>query len=157
MTDRVLSVDNLSFAYDKKKEILQNISFEISPGNIIGFLGKNGAGKTTLFDLILGLLTPETGKVGLAITPEEIGYLLQVVTLPPALKIREVVELVANIQGYNNLNEIDSIMAQWAEPMLRRYENIKNLRSGNCSYGEKRWITTATMLVTKYQRTFHPR
>ena len=44
---------------------LHDVSFDVAPGEIVGFIGPNGAGKTTLFDAISGLLTPDSGRVRL--------------------------------------------------------------------------------------------
>ncbi len=56
------SVENGSFSYKKGKKILDNISFSIEKGEILGILGRNGAGKTTLLRCITGSLKWSTGK-----------------------------------------------------------------------------------------------
>ena len=53
---------NISISFQKRK-ILDNISFKINPGEILGLLGPNGAGKSTIFNLITGLLKPDFGKI----------------------------------------------------------------------------------------------
>ena len=57
-----LSVQNLSFAYNCWK-VLENVSFEAEPGNLICLLGSNGAGKSTLFRCILGMLPYKRGSI----------------------------------------------------------------------------------------------
>jgi len=47
----------------RKKTIIDNISFEIYPGEVFGFLGPNGAGKTTTIRMLVGLIKPTSGKV----------------------------------------------------------------------------------------------
>jgi len=47
------------------REILKNISFTVEPGDIFGYLGPNGAGKTTTIRVILGLFSPNSGKVSI--------------------------------------------------------------------------------------------
>ena len=47
----------------KEKVIVENISFSICKGDIVGFIGPNGAGKTTVIKLILGLIKPTEGQV----------------------------------------------------------------------------------------------
>jgi len=49
--------------WQKKKEVLKNISLEIYQGEIFGFLGPNGAGKTTTLKILTGLLKPDSGNV----------------------------------------------------------------------------------------------
>src|SRR5882724_5458468 len=57
-----LRVKGLSFSYGGAN-ILDNISFEIQPGERIGLLGRNGAGKSTLMKLIHGDLRPDAGEI----------------------------------------------------------------------------------------------
>tara|TARA_B100000123_G_scaffold270634_1_gene248866 strand:- start:968 stop:1744 length:777 start_codon:yes stop_codon:yes gene_type:complete len=60
--DPLLEIRNISISFEKRK-ILDNISFKINPGEILGLLGPNGAGKSTIFNLITGLLKPDFGKI----------------------------------------------------------------------------------------------
>ena len=58
----ILEVKNISISFETRK-ILDNISFRINPGEILGLLGPNGAGKSTIFNLITGLLKPDYGRI----------------------------------------------------------------------------------------------
>lgn len=59
-----ITLDRVSYRYPETSELaLQDISIEIKKGQSIAFIGKSGAGKTTLIDVILGLLTPESGDI----------------------------------------------------------------------------------------------
>ncbi len=63
-----IRIDNLYRAFkihfwEKKKEILRGISFEVYKGEVFGFLGPNGAGKTTTIKTITGLIKPDKGKI----------------------------------------------------------------------------------------------
>lgn len=58
----VLEVKNLNKSYGRKK-VLNNVSFKIEAGEILGFIGPNGAGKTTTIKLILGLQLIDSGEV----------------------------------------------------------------------------------------------
>jgi len=49
--------------WEKKKEILKGISFEVYKGEVFGFLGPNGAGKTTTIKSITGLIKPDKGRI----------------------------------------------------------------------------------------------
>jgi ABC-2 type transport system ATP-binding protein len=51
--------------WQRKKQVLKNISLAISKGEVFGFLGPNGAGKTTTIKIITGLITPDSGKVSI--------------------------------------------------------------------------------------------
>ena len=57
-----IEINNLNFDYEGKK-ILENSSFAISQGSIIGIIGKSGEGKSTLVNLIVGLLKPTSGEI----------------------------------------------------------------------------------------------
>lgn len=70
--DAILQAENLSKWYGKTLA-LDNLTFSIPGGKIIGLLGPNGSGKTTLIKLIAGLLTPSSGNITIdnkAIGPE---------------------------------------------------------------------------------------
>tara|TARA_Y100000389_G_scaffold197817_1_gene233147 strand:+ start:2741 stop:3517 length:777 start_codon:yes stop_codon:yes gene_type:complete len=58
----IIEVNNLSLSFGTKK-ILDNISFKINEGQIMGLLGPNGAGKSTVFNLITGLIKPNFGNI----------------------------------------------------------------------------------------------
>ena len=58
----IIEINNLSLSFGKKK-ILDNVSFKINEGQIMGLLGPNGAGKSTVFNLITGLIMPNFGKI----------------------------------------------------------------------------------------------
>ena len=60
---KVISIRTLSFSYDKKVQVLKNISLDIQKGDFIGFRGESGSGKSTLFHLLLGFLQPEVGGI----------------------------------------------------------------------------------------------
>ncbi len=58
----VASLHKVSLSYGKR-QILDNINLELSSGEIVGLLGPNGAGKSTLFNLLIGLIKPNFGKI----------------------------------------------------------------------------------------------
>ncbi len=58
----ILSLKNISLSF-KKRQILENISFDINEGEIFGMLGPNGVGKSTIFNLITGLIKPDDGQI----------------------------------------------------------------------------------------------
>lgn len=58
-----LRVENLSFSYDGRHNVLENISFSFQSGKVTGILGPNGTGKTTLLKCLNGIFTASRGKV----------------------------------------------------------------------------------------------
>ena len=71
-----LKVDNLTFSYDKKVNVLENIRFSLDRGEKFLIVGENGIGKSTLLKLIVGLLTPDEGNIELGYNVK-IGYYAQ--------------------------------------------------------------------------------
>lgn len=62
--ENTISVEELSFAYPEiEKPVLSNINFSIPKGKFVGIVGPSGAGKTTFVDVLLGLLSPSSGKI----------------------------------------------------------------------------------------------
>lgn len=59
----VLTMENISFSYENQKNVLNNISFRVSKGDMLSIVGKNGAGKSTLSKLICGFETPTKGRI----------------------------------------------------------------------------------------------
>jgi ATP-binding cassette, subfamily B, bacterial PglK len=59
----VIKIKNLSFGYNNKKNIFENINLKIKKGDRIGIIGKTGCGKTTFIDLLLGLIKPIEGLI----------------------------------------------------------------------------------------------
>jgi len=64
MSENLISVDGLSKSYGGKRA-LTGLDLEVPRGAIYGFLGRNGAGKTTTIKLLLGMLRPDCGRIGL--------------------------------------------------------------------------------------------
>lgn len=84
---KVISFRSLSFSYDKKVQVLNNLSLDIHKGDFIGFRGESGSGKSTLFHLLLGFIQPDSGGIyidDVLLSPErltawrsKIGYVSQ--------------------------------------------------------------------------------
>lgn len=58
----MLKAENLVKSYGRKPAV-RGVTLEVRPGEVIGLLGRNGAGKTTIFQMIAGLLRPESGRI----------------------------------------------------------------------------------------------
>ncbi|GIN70586.1 ABC transporter ATP-binding protein [Bacillus sp. J14TS2] len=82
-----ISVQNISFAYSEDEPVLENISFEAKPGEMIAFAGPSGGGKTTMFGLMERFYQPTSGdiyigdtsiyKLSIASWRDQIGYVSQ--------------------------------------------------------------------------------
>jgi ATP-binding cassette ChvD family protein len=73
--NEVIAVDGLSKGYGDRL-LIDDLSFKVPPGAIVGIIGANGAGKTTLFDMIAGTEQPDAGEVRLGETVQ-LGYVDQ--------------------------------------------------------------------------------
>lgn len=58
----LLQVEDIVKAYHHR-HVVDGVSFQIQPGEIVGLLGRNGAGKTTTFKMVVGMLRPDAGKI----------------------------------------------------------------------------------------------
>ena len=58
----ILRLDKISI-YLENRRILNNITFGLNEGEVLGILGPNGAGKTTIFNSIIGLIKPSSGTI----------------------------------------------------------------------------------------------
>ncbi|HQI04624.1 MAG TPA: ATP-binding cassette domain-containing protein, partial [bacterium] len=60
--DVIIELANVSKSYNEIKAV-ENLSFKLKKGEILGFLGPNGAGKTTAMKMITGYMPPDTGTI----------------------------------------------------------------------------------------------
>lgn len=102
----MISVSNLHKSFGMVKAV-DNLSFDISKGEIVGFLGPNGAGKTTTMRLLTGYLTPDEGKIvingvpvneDLSSAQKQIGYLPENNPLYTYMLVSEMFELSADLK-----------------------------------------------------------
>lgn len=123
---------------------IDNISFKIKKGEIVGFLGPNGAGKTTTMRLILGILRPTRGKIKVfGLDPQEervkivkrIGYLPEGNPLYPEMKVKEYLSFIAQAKGVKDFikisKEVDLAdkLEQKIETLSRGYKQRVGLAS----------------------------
>jgi ABC-2 type transport system ATP-binding protein len=106
-----IRVTNLSKMYGTQKAV-NNISFNINKGEIVGFLGPNGAGKSTTMKMITGYLEADGGTAEVSgervstrslSTKKKIGYLPEANPLYFDMYVREYLEFIANIHGIKNI------------------------------------------------------
>ncbi len=118
---------------------VDDISFELQKGKILGFLGRNGAGKTTTFRMILGLSEPTEGKItyeGKKIDKtmyDIIGYLPEERGLHPKLTVTEELKYLATLKGMKNA-DIKKALDYWLARFQiteNRHKKIEALSKGN--------------------------
>src|SRR4029077_12782496 len=118
---------------------VNDISFDIRPGEILGLLGPNGAGKTTTIQMLLGVVTPTTGSIqmfGLDLAANREVILQQVnfssthVSLPQALTVEENLWVIARLYGLSHIQErVDDIVKR-LEMEEFRHKVTRKLSSG---------------------------
>ncbi|HEX6513637.1 MAG TPA: ABC transporter ATP-binding protein, partial [Chloroflexota bacterium] len=135
----VLAVDHLSLA--------------LAPGQLFGLIGPSGCGKTTTIRLLLGVLTPNGGKVRVFGTPpphftthqrEQIGYAPQIFFLYPTLTVLENMRFVAGLFGMGWLRR-----RQRTREVLQFLElwDARRRLAGQLSGGMRRRLELACALV----------
>jgi ABC-2 type transport system ATP-binding protein len=115
----VIEVVHLSKAYGPVKA-LQDVSFSIKQGEIVGLLGPNGAGKTTIIKTLTGYLQPDEGTVhigGLDVLTQhrdvqaKIGYLPETAPLYPELSVQTYLKMIAQLREIPQDMQLEYISA----------------------------------------------
>src|ERR1700678_3856640 len=103
----MITIKNLSKRYGEKLAV-DDLSFSVTPGEVLGFLGANGAGKSTTMRMIAGFISPTTGSVSVCghdIEREPVaakscmGYLPEGAPSYGEMTVAEFLDFVADIRG----------------------------------------------------------
>lgn len=114
-----LIVKDVTFSYDGKVNVIENINISLREGELVCLLGVSGGGKTTLFNVISGLNRPQTGAVlldGEDITgvPGKISYMLQKDLLLPYRTMEENAALPLIIRGMKKREAVAKVQPHFA-------------------------------------------
>jgi len=158
VTDRLICLSDVHFAYQPDRPVLAGVDLELGPGERVGLAGPNGSGKTTILALLLGLVRPTAGQIevfGKVRSCEadfrevrgRVGLLFQ--DSDDQLFCPTVAEDVAF--GPLNLgmprNDVRAVVAETLQSLgLAGYENRITYK---LSGGEKRLVALATVLAMK--------
>jgi ABC-2 type transport system ATP-binding protein len=143
-------VENISKLYGKQKA-LNNVSFEINTGEIVGFIGPNGAGKSTLMKIICGSIPPTEGRVLInSIDTQEkpievkrtIGYLPEHNPLYTDMYIREYLEFIGKIHKIKNPEKRITELIE-----ITGLDHEKNKKIGVLSKGYRQRVGLAQALI----------
>jgi len=118
VTSSVISARSISKQYGKQR-VLDDVSFEIAPGRIVGLIGPNGSGKTTTLKAILGLgnfdgemqvlgLDPRTQRDALM---NEVCFIADVAILPRWIKVKQALDFVAGVHPKFNRAKAEKYLA----------------------------------------------
>lgn len=120
--DNVITVSSLTKSF-KNKTILNDVSFSIRRGSVVGLLGANGAGKTTLLQTVLGFLNPDNGSCKIfedvspsltAKTKHNIGYVTQEPELINWMKVGQMIDYIASFYEHWNQDLVESLLNEWS-------------------------------------------
>jgi ABC-2 type transport system ATP-binding protein len=133
-----LVVSNIQKQYDGQKAV-DNISFELHPGEIVGFLGPNGAGKSTTLKMIAGVLIPDAGKITInnklvqmdsIASKKLIGYLPESNPLYKDLYVKEYLQFLGTIHQVNQLSNRIKQVIDFLQLGLMQHKKIGELSKG---------------------------
>lgn len=141
----------------KKRTVVNQVSVEVSQGEIVGLLGPNGAGKTTTFYMIVGLIKPNEGKIFLEnqeITHEPmykraqkgIGYLAQEASVFRTLSVEDNIKAVLEFSKKSKEHQREKL-----ENLLEEFglQHIRKSKGITLSGGERRRTEIARSLAVE--------
>ena len=148
----MITVKNVTKKYGKFKAV-DNISFEVNDGEIIGLLGPNGAGKSTTMNILTGFIEPTQGEViingyNISKKPKKpkkcIGYMPEGVPLYKDMTVKEFITYMAELKGVKKENIKESVEQAMQDTWL---QNVKKVLIKNLSKGYKQRVSMAGALV----------
>ena len=160
----MIQFEKVTYAYEKGKTVLSEVSFKIEEGETVGLIGANGAGKSTVMKLLLGLAGPGAGKTsgsltegrilvdGLEVIPRnlaeirrKLGFVLQnsdnQMFMPTVIEDMLFGLLNYGMSRQEALQRADSVLKELGQ------EKLKGLYNHKISGGEKRMAAVATVLA----------
>lgn len=129
MSDNVNSIEikNLSRAFSQFT--LNNVSFNVPKGSVVGFIGENGAGKSTTIRAVLGLLKKDGGEIRVlgedpynmkAETKEKIGVVFDSIPFPPSLSAKQLDKVLKGIYKSWNSGHFFAYLNKFGLPPLSK-------------------------------------
>jgi ABC-2 type transport system ATP-binding protein len=121
MNDAMVRAAHLGKCFGAKR-VLDDLTFEVSPGDVIGVLGKNGAGKTTLLELMLGFTPPSAGDISVfghasqrlpGGAKSRVGFVPQQDELLDQLTVADQLRLIASFYPHWDAELIDRLCTEW--------------------------------------------
>lgn len=133
-----LQLHGITKSYGSRR-VLDDVSFDVAPGRLTGFVGGNGAGKTTTMRIILGVLASDAGHVELAGAPvtaddrRRFGYMPEERGLYPKMKVLEQIVYLARLHGFGKADATARATELLTELGLgeRLNDTIESLSLGN--------------------------
>jgi zinc/manganese transport system ATP-binding protein len=154
--EQILGIEHVTVSFSGR-EILHDVNLDVRQGEFTGLIGSNGAGKTTLLRIILGLVTPTSGRVlinGKTGRRQNrlVGYVPQSVELDPDMPLRGRDVVALGIDGHRlGLPLPSASRRRLVDDVLEAVDATRfaDARVGNLSGGEQQRILIAHALVGK--------
>ncbi len=156
MQNSVLRTENLVKIY-KRRKVVNQLSVEVNPGEVVGLLGPNGAGKTTTFYMITGFIKPNAGNIFIGeenITDlpmykrarKGIGYLSQEPSIFRKLTVEENILAILEMQNLDKKTRTGKL-----EVLLNELDiaHLRKSKAYNLSGGERRRVEITRALVSE--------
>ena len=153
-----LKVQNLVKKFNSTITV-NNVNFEIEKNTVLGLLGPNGCGKTTSIGMMLGLITPTSGKIYIndtCLEPKNRIKLLSLmnfaspyIELPKKLTVKQNLEVYARLYG---VTEIKKRIDEMVENL--NIKDFLNKKTGELSSGQKNRVALAKSLINKPKLLF---
>ena len=155
MSDNIIEVKNIHKTY-ARREVVNDVSFSVSGGEIVGLLGPNGAGKTTCFYIACGLVKSNNGKVflnhkSIGHMPMHkranlgLGYLPQEPSIFRKLNVEDnimaILELKKTLPAKSRKNRLEELLKEF------NIEHIRHIKGITLSGGERRRVEIARALA----------
>ena len=149
----MIQVENITKKYGSFIAV-NDISFEIDEGEIVGFLGPNGAGKSTTMNMITGFIEPTSGRIivdGYDISKKprkakrQIGYMPEGVPLYSDLTVKEFITYMAELKGVPKKEKKEKVQKAIEETGL---QDVQNKLTKYLSRGYKQRVSMAGALVS---------
>ena len=149
----MIEVENLTKYYGPTRAI-ENVSFKVEKGEILGLLGPNGAGKTTIMRILTGFFQPTSGKARVANfdvveepleVKKRIGYLPEIPPLYNEMTVSSYLEYVAKLKGID-FKEIKKKVSKTME--MTKISNVEGRIVGRLSRGYKQRVGLAQALLS---------
>ena len=155
--ENIISVSDLSFGYDSKRKVLENINFQLKKGESVGLVGTNGVGKSTLLRILVGLNKGFQGYVMVNNIPLEkknlktirknVGYVFQ--DADSQLFMSTVFDDVAFAPRNYGMSEAEVNEKTMEALKVVHIEQLKDKQIYKLSGGEKKLASIATILSTE--------
>ncbi|MCD4705569.1 metal ABC transporter ATP-binding protein [bacterium] len=157
MPKSIIKIENLSFAFKKNINILENINLNVFQNDFLGIIGPNGGGKTTLLKIILGLLEPDKGTITVFNkTPKRardlVGYVPQFLKtdLDCPISVLEIVltGILSRKKIFQKYDDKDLKLAKQALDFVNLW-GLKDKQIGELSGGQRQRVYIARALIRK--------